>query len=317
MLKALITGISGFVGSYLAEYLLEQPGWQVAGTVFGPYANIADLRGKLELYPAELSRLDVMTFILEECQPDAIFHLAAQPLVQVSRQDPWGTLETNIRVQLNVLEGVAQVKPDCRVLVVGSAEEYGLVTAEDLPIDEDTPFRPLSPYATSKIAQDLLGLQYYLTNHLYVVRVRPFNHIGPRQRSGFVTPDLARQIAAAEVGLQPPVIDVGNLAARRDFSDVRDVVRAYVLAITDGEAGQVYNVGSGRSRSIQEVLDSLLALSSTSIEVRQDPQRMRPSDVPDMVCDASRLRQKTGWQPAISFEQSLSDVLEYWRAGVR
>ncbi len=317
MLKALITGISGFVGSYLAEYLLEQPGWQVAGTVFGPYANIADLRGKLELYPAELSRLDVMTFILQECQPDAIFHLAAQPLVQVSRQDPWGTLETNIRVQLNVLEGVVQVKPDCRVLVVGSAEEYGLVTAEDLPIDEDTPFRPLSPYATSKVAQDLLGLQYYLTNHLHVVRVRPFNHIGPRQRSGFVTPDLARQIAAAEVGLQPPVIDVGNLAARRDFSDVRDVVRAYVLAITDGEAGQVYNVGSGRSRSIQEVLDSLLALSSTSIEVRQDPQRMRPSDVPDMVCDASRLRQKTGWQPAISFEQSLSDVLEYWRAEVR
>lgn len=316
-MKALITGISGFVGSYLAEYLLEQPGWQVAGTVFGPYANIADLRGKLELYPAELSRLDVVTFILQECKPDAIFHLAAQPLVQVSRQDPWGTLETNIRVQLNVLEGVAQVKPDCRVLVVGSAEEYGLVTAEDLPIDEDTPFRPLSSYATSKIAQDLLGLQYYLTHRLHVVRVRPFNHIGPRQRSGFVTPDLAQQIAAAELGLQPPVIDVGSLVARRDFSDVRDVVRAYVLAITQGKAGQVYNVGSGRSRSIQEVLDSLLALSSTPIEVRQDPQRMRPSDVPDMVCDAGRLRRETGWQPVIPFEQSLSDVLNYWRAEVR
>lgn len=316
-MKALITGISGFVGSYLAEYLLEQPGWQVAGTVFGPYANIADLRGKLELYPAELSRLDVVTFILQECKPDAIFHLAAQPLVQVSRQDPWGTLETNIRVQLNVLEGAAQVKPDCRVLVVGSAEEYGLVTAEDLPIDEDTPFRPLSSYATSKIAQDLLGLQYYLTHHLHVVRVRPFNHIGPRQRSGFVTPDLAQQIAAAELGLQPPVIDVGSLVARRDFSDVRDVVRAYVLAITKGKAGQVYNVGSGRSRSIQEVLDSLLALSSTPIEVRQDPQRMRPSDVPDMVCDAGRLRRETGWQPVIPFEQSLSDVLNYWRTEVR
>lgn len=316
-MKALITGISGFVGSYLAEYLLEQPGWQVAGTVFGPYANIADLRGKLELYPAELSRLDVVTFILQECKPDAIFHLAAQPLVQVSRQDPWGTLETNIRVQLNVLEGVAQVKPDCRVLVVGSAEEYGLVTAEDLPIDEDTPFRPLSSYATSKIAQDLLGLQYYLTHRLHVVRVRPFNHIGPRQRSGFVTPDLAQQIVAAELGLQPPVIDVGSLVARRDFSDVRDVVRAYVLAITQGKAGQVYNVGSGRSRSIQEVLDSLLALSSTPIEVRQDPQRMRPSDVPDMVCDAGRLRRETGWQPVIPFEQSLSDVLNYWRAEVR
>ena len=315
-MKALITGISGFVGSYLAEYLLEQPGWQVAGTVFGPYAHIADLCRKLELYPAELSRLDVMTFILERCRPDVIFHLAAQPLVQVSRQDPWGTLETNIRVQLNVLEGVVQVKPDCRVLVVGSAEEYGLVAADELPIDEDTPFRPLSAYATSKIVQDLLGLQYYLTHHLYVVRVRPFNHIGPRQRSGFVTPDLARQIAAAELKLQPPVIEVGNLAARRDFSDVRDVIRAYVLAITQGEAGQVYNVGSGRSHSIQEVLDSLLALSRTPLEIRQDPQRMRPSDVPDMVCDASRLRRRTGWQPAIPFEQSLHDVLDYWRAEV-
>ena len=236
--------------------------------------------------------------------------------MQVSRQDPWGTLETNIRVQLNVLEGVARVKPDCRVLVVGSAEEYGQVAADGPPIDEDTPFRPLSAYATSKIVPDLLGLQYYLTHQLYVVRVRPFNHIGPRQRSGFVTTDLARQIAAAELKLQPPVIEVGNLAARRDFSDVRDVIRAYVLAITQGEAGQVYNVGSGRSHSIQEVLDSLLALSRVPIEVRQDPQRMRPSDVPDMVCNASRLYQQTGWQPAIPFEQSLRDVLEYWRAEV-
>ena len=312
-MKALITGISGFVGSYLAEYLLEQPGWQVAGTVFGPYANIADLCGKLELYPAELSRLDVMTFVLEQCRPDVIFHLAAQPLVQVSRQDPWGTLETNIRVQLNVLEGVAQIKPDCRVLVVGSAEEYGLVEADELPIDEDTPFRPLSPYATSKIVQDLLGLQYYLTHHLYVVRVRPFNHIGPRQRAGFVTPDLARQIAAVELGLQPPVIEVGNLAARRDFSDVRDVIRAYVLAITQGEAGQVYNVGSGRSRSIQEVLDALLALSRVPIQVRQDPQRMRPSDVPILVGDNSKFRKETGWEPEIPFEQTLKDLLSYWR----
>jgi GDP-4-dehydro-6-deoxy-D-mannose reductase len=312
-LKALITGISGFVGSYLAEYLLDHTDWQVAGTVFGPYANIADLCGRLELYPAELSRLDVVTFILEQTKPDLIFHLAAQPLVVVSRQDPWGTIETNVHVQLNVLEGVAQVKPDCRVLVVGSAEEYGLVSEEDLPIDEDTPLRPLSPYALSKIAQDLLGLQYYLTHRLYVVRVRPFNHTGPRQRVGFVAPDFARQIAAVERGLQPPVIRVGNLAARRDFSDVRDVIRAYVLALTDGEPGQVYNVGSGRSHSIQEVLDTLLALSQVPIVVEPDPERMRPSDVPDMICDATRLRRQTGWQPVISFEQSLCDVLDYWR----
>jgi GDP-4-dehydro-6-deoxy-D-mannose reductase len=312
VLKALITGISGFVGSYLAEYLLESTDWQVAGTVFGPYSNIADLCGRLELYPAELSRLDVMTFILEQAQPDVIFHLAAQPLVSASRRDPWGTLETNIRMQLNVLEGVARVSPECRVLVVGSSEEYGLVSPQDLPIDEETPLRPLNPYALSKVTQDLMGLQYFLTHNLYVVRVRPFNHIGPRQRLGFVAPDLASQIAAAEAGLQPPVLEVGNLDARRDFSDVRDVVRAYVQLITDGEPGQVYNIGSGVSHSVEELLTALLAMSQVPIEVRQDPERMRPSDVPEVICNATRIRQQIGWQTTISFEQSLADVLDYW-----
>lgn len=313
-MKGLITGVSGFVGSHLAEFLLANTDWQIAGTVFGPYGNIADLCGRLELYPAELSRLDVVTFILEQARPDVIFHLAAQPLVGVSRQDPWGTLETNIRVQLNILEGVAQVRPECRVLVVGSSEEYGLVSPDRLPVNEDTPFCPLNAYALSKIAQDLLGLQYYLTHRLFVVRVRPFNHTGPRQRLGFVAPDLARQIAAAELGLQPPTIEVGNLTSRRDFSDVRDVVRAYYLAITRGEPGQVYNVGSGRSHSIQEVLDTLLSFSRVPIEVVQDPNRMRPSEVPEITCDAARLRAQTGWQPQIPFEQSLRDVLDYWRA---
>jgi GDP-4-dehydro-6-deoxy-D-mannose reductase len=312
-LKALITGISGFVGSYLAEYLLDNTDWEVAGTVFGPYSNIADLCGQMELYPAELSRLDVVTFVLEQSQPDAIFHLAAQPLVSASRRDPWGTLETNIRMQLNILEGVARINPDCRVLVIGSSEEYGQISPEDVPISEDTPLRPLSAYAISKVAQDLLGLQYHLTHNLQVVRVRPFNHIGPRQRIGFVAPDIASQIAAAESGQRPPIIEVGNLAARRDFSDVRDVVRAYVLLITSGEPGQVYNVGSGESHAIQELLEALLALSRTPIEVRQDPERMRPSEVPEIVCDATRIRECTGWETTIPFTQSLQDILEYWR----
>jgi GDP-4-dehydro-6-deoxy-D-mannose reductase len=316
-LKALITGISGFVGSHLAEYLLETTDWEVAGTVFGPYGNIADLCGQLELYPAELSRLDVMTFILEQAQPDVIFHLAAQPLVSASRRDPWGTLETNIRMQLNVLEAVVRVTPECRVLVVGSSEEYGLVSPEDLPIDEDTPLRPLSPYALSKVAQDLMGLQYHLTHKLNVVRVRPFNHIGPRQRTGFVAPDFASQVAAAEVGLQSPTMEVGNLAARRDFSDVRDVVRAYVMLLTLGEPGQVYNVGSGESHSIQELLDCLLAMSRVPIQVRQDPKRMRPSDVSEVICDATRIREHSDWRTEISFEQSLQDILEHWREKMR
>jgi GDP-4-dehydro-6-deoxy-D-mannose reductase len=312
-LKALITGISGFVGSHLAEFLLATTDWEVAGTVFGPYGNISGLRGQLELYPAELSRLDVMTFILEQANPDVIFHLAAQPLVSTSHRDPWGTLETNIHMQLNVLEGVARVRPNCRVLVIGSGEEYGQVSAEDLPIDEDTALRPVNAYATSKVTQDLLGLQYHLSHNLNVVRVRPFNHIGPRQRVGFVAPDFASQIAAIELGLQTPTIQVGNLAACRDFCDVRDVIRAYWLLVTSGEPGQVYNVGSGRSHAIQELLDTLLAMSRVPIEVRPDPDRMRPSDVPNVVCDATRIREQTGWEPKISFEQSLGDILDYWR----
>jgi GDP-4-dehydro-6-deoxy-D-mannose reductase len=316
-LKALITGISGFVGSHLAEYLLANTDWEVAGTVYGPYDNIANLCGTLELYPAELSRLDVMTFVLEQSRPDAVFHLAAQPLVSVSRRDPWGTIETNVRMQLNVLEGVARVKPECRVLAVASSEEYGLVSEEDLPIDEDTPLRPLSPYAVSKVAQDLLGLQYHLTHKLDVVRVRPFNHIGPRQRIGFVAPDFASQVAKVEAGLQPPVMEVGNLEARRDFSDVRDVVRAYHLLVMQGKAGEVYNVGSGESHAVQDILDTLLSMTDVEIEVRQDPKRMRPSDVPEVVCDATRIRQDTGWQPTISFEQSLADVLNFWRQEIK
>jgi GDP-4-dehydro-6-deoxy-D-mannose reductase len=316
-LKALITGISGFVGSYLAEYLLDSGEWEVAGTVFGPYDNIADLGDRLELYPAELSCLDVMTFILEQAQPDAIFHLAAQPLVSASRRDPWGTLESNIHMQLNVLEAVARVNPACRILAVGSSEEYGLVTAGDLPVSEDTPFRPLSPYAVSKVGQDLLALQYHLTHGLHVVRVRPFNHIGPRQRLGFVAPDFASQVAAIELGRREPVMKVGNLEAERDFSDVRDVVRAYASLVTAGTPGEVYNVGSGEAHAVQEVLDVLLSMSHVSVEVRQDPARMRPSEVPRIVCDCTRIRGEIGWQTTISFKQSLKDVLDYWRQQMR
>ncbi len=316
-MKALITGISGFVGSHLAEYLLEATDWEVAGTVFGPYGNIADLGSRLEIYPAELSRLDVMTFILEQSRPDAIFHLAAQPLVSTAQRDPWGTLETNVRMNLNVLEGVARICPACRVLIVGSSEEYGLVAPEDQPLDEETPLRPLNAYALSKVAQDLMGLQYYLTHGLHVIRVRPFNHIGPRQRKGFVAPDFASQIAAVEAGRQPPVIEVGNLEARRDFSDVRDVVRAYGLLVDRGQPGKVYNIGAGESHAIQELLDQLLALSRAEIEVRQDPERMRPSDVPEVICDATRIQEHTGWQTTISFEQSIRDILAYWREEMR
>jgi len=306
------------VGTHLTKHLLEHTDWQIAGTVFGPYGSIKPWWDRLEIYPAELSRLEVVAFVLEEVEPECIFHLAAQPLVSLSHRDPWGTLENNIRMQLNILQALVELQMlDTRVLVVSSGEVYGPVQPEELPIHETQPFRPANPYAVSKIAQDMLGLQYHLTHGVQTIRARPFNHIGPGQRLGFVVPDFAHQIATIETGQSSPRMRVGNLAARRDFTDVRDVVRAYHLLITKGEPGQVYNVGSGQSHAIQEVLDTLLSTSQVEITVEPDPDRMRPSDVPDVVCDASRLRRQTGWQPTTPFEQSLADVLEYWRERVR
>lgn len=316
-MRALITGISGFVGSHLAEYLLEHTQWQVAGTVYGRLDNIAHLRDRVTVYPAELSRLEVVRFIVEETRPDYIFHLAAQPISALSRVDPWFTLENNIRAQLNILEAVVQLKLPSRVLIVGSAEEYGKITPEDLPVDEDTPLRPVTPYGVSKVAQDYLGLQYYLSYGVAAVRVRSFNHVGPRQREGFVAADFAKQIAEIEAGLRPPQVVVGDLTAGRDFSDVRDVARAYHLALTQGEPGEVYNIGSGNSYTARELLDTLIRLSGKPVAIVQDPARLRPVEVPKVMADIGKFKACTGWQPVIPFEQSMADVLAYWREQIR
>ena len=317
-MKALITGISGFVGTHLTQYLLNNTDWQIAGTVFGPYSSIKPWLDQLEIYPAELSRLEVVAFILEQVQPDYIFHLAAQPMVALSHRDPWGTLENNIRMQLNILQALVELEMlNTRVLVIGSSEVYGPVKPEELPIRETQPFRPANPYAVSKIAQDMLGLQYHLTHGIQAIRARPFNHIGPGQRPGFVVPDFAQQIAAIEAGQSPPIMRVGNLDARRDFTDVRDVVRAYHHLSTRGEPGEAYNIGAGKSHAIQKVLNILLEMSRVKIAVERDPARMRPSDVPNIVCDTGKLFRQIGWKPTITFEQSLADVLNYWRERVR
>ena len=315
-MKALITGISGFVGSHLCDYVLAHTDWQVAGTVYGPYRNIQGICSKLELYPAELSRLSVVEFVLDQARPDVIFHLAAMAVTGRSWRDPASTIQINAAMQANILQAIVNLKLDCRVIVVGSSEEYGAVTPDQLPIDETAPLRPLNPYAVSKVTQDMLGLQYYLSHGLDTVRVRPFNHIGPRQSPGFVVPDFASQVARIEVGAQEPVLHVGNLEARRDFTDVRDVVRAYYLLAVKGQAGQVYNVGSGRAYAIQHVLDEFLVHSTVPIQVVPDPERMRPSDIPLVRCDYGKLHACTGWEPTIPFEQSLADVLAYWRTEV-
>ncbi len=316
-MRALITGISGFVGSHLAEHLLQLGDWAVAGTVYGSGDdNIRHLRERLTLYEAELSALETVQGIVEDSKPDVIFHLAAQPIPSLSRIDPWYTLENNVRLQVNVLQAIVQVAPKAVTLVIGSSEEYGQVAEADLPLTELAPLRPTSPYAVSKIAQDFLGLQYYLSHGVRAVRMRPFNHIGPRQRRGFVAPDFAAQIAEIESGLRPPVMSVGQLDVARDFSDVRDIVRGYVLAAERGVPGEVYNIGACEAHTVRELLVALLSHASVEIEVRQDPQRLRPVDTPKIVGDCSKLRSQTGWEPQIPFEQTVRDVLDDWRRQV-
>ena len=314
-LRALITGIAGFAGSHLADYLLAQEDVEVCGVSLpsdGTH-NVKHILSRITLRLADLSDYRGVVELVDALRPDYVFHLAAQASVRRAWANPSETLVNNTTAQLNLLQAIVELGLDSRVLVVGSADEYGAVQPEDLPVDEDTPLRPLNPYAVSKVAQDYMGLQYHLSHGLHVVRVRPFNHIGPRQNTGFVVPDFSKQIAEIEAGLQEPVMRVGNLTAQRDFTDVRDIVRGYYLALTKGEAGQVYNLGSSRAHSIQSFLDRLLALSHVSVRVEPDPNRMRPSDIPAIVCDSGRFAQATGWQPERDIMDTLGDALDYWR----
>jgi len=315
-LRALIMGIAGFAGSHLAEYLLAHTDLEVCGVVHRRDENIIHLRDRLTLFRGDLRDYESVLAILAQAKSDFVFHLAAQSSVSTSWQDPWATLESNIRSQLNVLQAVVDLGLSVNILVVGSNEEYGRVFPDELPIAETNPLRPDSPYGVSKVAQDLLGLQYHFSHSLHVVRVRPFNHIGPRQSERFVAPAFAKQIAEVEAGLKPPMVQVGNLEAKRDFTDVRDVVRAYWLILNEGEPGEVYNIGSGVPRSIRALLDILLSLSDVEIAIEQAPSRLRPSDVPVSYCDFTKLRERTGWEPTIPFEESLRDVLDYWRKKV-
>lgn len=313
-MKVLLTGIAGFAGSFLAEMLVNEPNVEVHGVVHRHDRRIAHLAGRLHLHRGDLRNAVWVGEMVEQVRPDYALHLAAWSDVGGSWQQPWTTYELNIQCQLNLLEALRRWQPACRTLVVSSNEIYGLVTPDDLPIDEDTPFRPNSPYGVSKIAQDMMALQYYNSHKMPIIRARSFNHLGPGQADDFAASAFARQIAEVERGLREPVVRVGNLNAERDFTDVRDVVRAYWLLIQQGEAGLCYNVGSGTSHSIRWLLDTLLELTPASIKVELDPTRLRPSDVPRSYCDNRRLKQATGWQPKIDLRTALQDLLDSWRA---
>ncbi len=315
-MRALITGITGFAGGTLAQILLDQ-GDEVFGVSRWRRHGLEHLTQEIVPFTTDLRDPTVVDNLLSDLRPDAIYHLAGQAFVPTAWADPWATIENNIRPQLNILQAMVQQESKARLLVVASNQVYGHVGREDLPVRESTPFRPENPYGVSKVAQDMLGLQYYLSHDLDVIRVRAFNHIGPRQNHSFVAASFSKQIAEIEVGLKEPVIKVGNLEAERDFTDVHDVTRAYALLMTHGQPGEAYNVGTGQAHSIQYLLDVLLGYSTVDIDVQQDAERLRPSDVSIIYADNSKLRRQTGWDPTYTFEKSLERVLEYWREKVQ
>jgi GDP-4-dehydro-6-deoxy-D-mannose reductase len=315
----LITGVTGFAGSHLAEYLLaHQPEVEVFGTHRwrSPMHNIAHIGERLRMVETDLRDYSSVHKALDRVRPDFIFHLAAQSFVPTSWNAPAATLDVNVIGQTNLFEAVRALGIDPVIQIACSSEEYGLVHPHETPIKETNPLRPLSTYAVSKVAQDYLGYQYYQSYGLKAIRTRGFNHTGPRRGEVFVTSNFAKQLARIKAGLDEPVIRVGNLEAIRDFTDVRDMVRAYWLAVNKARPGEVYNIASGKGIKIQELLDRLIALTGVEVEVRQDPDRMRPSDVEILLGDCSKFHADTGWVPEIPFEQTLEDIVEYWRRRV-
>ena len=316
-MKALITGAGGFAGRHLCQYLLAHTDWDLLGTVYPQQVETQPEEPQLRLQHLDLREAEGVRALLEEIEPDYVFHLAAQSIPALSFDNPWDTLETNIRSQLNILHAMRVLELHARVVIIGSNEEYGYPRKGALPFTERSPLRPASPYAVSKVTQDLMGLQFHLAYKSDVVRLRPFNHTGPGQSPHFVVPAFASQIARIEAGLQEPVLKVGNMAAARDFSDVRDIVHGYHLAAMAGEPGDVYNLASGQPHKISALLDTLLSFTDVRIRVETDPDRYRPVDVPVVYGSAEKFYQLAGWMPEIPFEQTLEDTLDYWRDQVK
>lgn len=312
--KAFITGIAGFVGSHLAELLLSHD-VEVYGLV-RPRSNTDHIQGiinKLHLEDADLLDTHSLYATISPIKPDYIFHLAAQSFVPTSWVSPSVTLEVNIVGSANLFEAVRMAGLDPVIQIACSSEEYGLVNRDEMPIKETNPLRPLSPYAVSKVAMDYLGYQYHQSYKERIVRTRGFNHTGPRRGDTFAESNFAKQIALIEKGKQEPVVQVGNLTASRDYTDVRDMVRGYLLAVEKCDPGDVYNICSGNAIVIGDMLKMLIGMSKAKIEIRPDPARMRPSDVPVLLGDNSKFVAKTGWKAEIPFEKTMEDLLNYWR----
>jgi len=315
-MKVLITGISGFAGSHLAEYALTKEA-EVHGTTRwrSKLENLQEIKEVVTLHECDINDAFAFQEVIKKVKPDYIFHLAAQSFVKASWTEPYQTLHTNIIGELNLFEAVKSIpnyKP--RILIAGSSEEYGQQETGPNGLNEEDSLLPISPYGVSKVAQDLLAFQYFKSYGMHIVRTRAFNHCGPRRGEVFVCSTFAKQIAEIEKDKKKlPIIYTGNLDAERDFTDVRDTVRGYWLALEKGEAGEVYNICSNKSIPIKNILRKLLSMSKREIEIRNDPNRMRPSDLKVLVGNNKKFCEKTGWKNQIPIDQTLEDLLNYWR----
>lgn len=312
-MKVLIIGAAGFVGGYLIHHLNTDLHYQVAATKL-PEEHLDTQEACI--YSLNILGADAILPLLKQLRPDAIVHLAAQSSVGLSWRKPDLTVDINIKGTLHILEALRVLDYKPRLLLIGSGEEYGHIRPEESPITEDNLLRPGNIYAATKACQNMLGRIYADAYQLDILSVRAFNHIGPRQTDIFVVSDFSKQVAMIEAKLKEPVIHVGNLSAARDFTDVRDVVRAYGLLLSKGKTGETYNVGSGHALPIQQILERILTFSSVPIQIEVDPDKLRPIDVPIIEADITKLQADTGWTPHITLAQSIQDVLEYWRASL-
>jgi len=317
--RVFITGITGPVGSFLADHLLTIPGLTIHG--FKRWRSdprpIAHLRGRITLHEGDVEDAFSLDRAIAAAAPERIFHLAAQSYPSASWDAPIHTLRVNVEGTINLLEAVRRHVPSARVHIAGTSAQYGVVQPAALPIAETHPLRPASPYGVSKVAAELAGLQYHDTFGLHVVVTRSFNHVGPRQGDRCSIQTFCQQMAAIELGLQPPVIAVGNLEPRRDFTHTRDVARALWLLIERGAPGEVYNLCSGYATRIGDIVELVRARGRVPVEVQIDPARLRPSDEPILVGDNRKLRAATGWEPMIDMPAIVDELLDYWRERLR
>ncbi|MGB8452470.1 MAG: GDP-mannose 4,6-dehydratase [Anaerocolumna sp.] len=309
-MKALIIGGAGFVGNYLTDHLLNDCGWSV---VITKLENEIIEQDNALIYNLDILDKQAIITLLKEVHPDYIFHLAAQSSVSLSWKNPALTIDVNIKGSVNVLDAVRELDYKPRILLIGSGEEYGHILPDEIPITENNQTRPGNIYAATKACQNMIGKIYADAYQMDIIMVRAFNHIGPKQAPIFVVADFCKQVAEIEKGLREPVIKVGNLSAKRDFTDVRDVVRAYSLLIQKGKAGETYNVGSGRAIAIEEILTTILSLTAVSIVKEIDHSKLRPIDIPIIEADIYKLQNVIEWNSSITLRDTIIDTLEYWR----